>query len=104
MEDCCTRQIQTLGNISQRNQHALAKQSGIFHWGSYLFIYGELTFRRHFGQIFNNITRQKSPGLAEGFVDKSERKEHGNGKRLWLNEIQNSQKLKKAAPKEPNGN
>ena len=60
MEDCCTSQIQTVGNISQRNKHILAKQSGFFHWESYLFIYGELTFRRHFGLIFNNITRQKS--------------------------------------------
>lgn len=104
MEDCCTHQIQTLGTMNQRNKHTLAKQSGIFHWESYSFIYGALTFWSHFGLIFNNITRQKSPGFAECLVDKRERKEHRNAKRLWPNQKQNSQKLKKAAPKEPNGN
>ena len=67
----------------------------------YLFIYGELTVRRHFGLfcfVFNNTTTQKSPEFVEGFVDKRERKEQGSGKRLWLNLKQNSQKLTKSPP------
>lgn len=39
MEDFCTSQMQTLGNINQRNKHTFVEQSGFFTWRvTYLFI------------------------------------------------------------------
>lgn len=80
MEDCCTSQIQTVGNISQRSKHTLAKQSG-FSTGRVINLFMGNSPSGGILDWFSKISPGRNPpGFTEGFVYKREREEHGNGR------------------------